>query len=151
MRVLVIDDDAAFREGLETALTRQGHQVSCARDGEDGLRMSSQCQPDAIVLDVLMPKLDGWETCRRLREQSDVPILFLSRLGSEEHIVRGLDCGGDDYLVKPHGLHELEARLTALARRARLRAAAEDPSSHYDDGVLSIDLKNSTACRRITC
>lgn len=148
MRVLVIDDEPDLRDALTVSLQYDGYEVICAKNGAEGLRMASQCQPDIIVLDVLMPRLDGWETCQRLRETSDVPILFLSRLGGEEDVVRGLDCGGDDYLAKPYGLRELPARLEALLRRTRVGIGDSFPQLRYDDGVLTVDLRESVVRKR---
>jgi two-component system response regulator MprA len=118
-RVLVVDDDPDVREAVETALELDGHRVTTAGDGPEGLARLAQAPVDAIVLDVLMPNLDGFEVCRRLRTAGNrTPILILTARDSEQDCIRGLDLGADDYVVKPFALGELLARLRALLRRA---------------------------------
>ena len=148
MRVLVIDDDQALLASLRTGLECRGHEVICARNGVEGLCQANQCAPDVVVLDVIMPRLDGWETCRRIRERSDVPILFLSAGDAEADVVRGLDCGADGYMIKPFGLPELDARLEALVRRGRANAPGLPPILRYDDGTLCIDLRANAVYKR---
>jgi two-component system response regulator MprA len=119
-RVLVVDDDADVREAVETALELEGHHVATAVDGLSALKRLAQSEFDAVVLDVLMPNLDGFEVCRRLRVAGNrTPILILTARDSEEDTIRGLDLGADDYLVKPFALGELLARMRALLRRSR--------------------------------
>ena len=119
-RVLVVDDDPDVREAVETALELEGHSVTTAADGLAALKRLGQVGFDAVVLDVLMPNLDGFEVCRRLRAAGNrTPVLFLTARDSEEDTIRGLDLGADDYLVKPFGLGELLARVRALLRRTR--------------------------------
>src|SRR6478672_1882297 len=119
-RVLVVDDDPDVREAVETALELEGHRVSTADDGLRALKRLGQAEFDAVVLDVLMPNLDGFEVCRRLRAAGNrTPILILTARDSEEDTIRGLDLGADDYLVKPFPLGELLARVRALLRRTR--------------------------------
>jgi two-component system response regulator MprA len=119
-RVLVVDDDPDVREAVETALELEGHRVSTADDGLRALKRLGQAEFDAVVLDVLMPNLDGFEVCRRLRAAGNrTPILILTARDSEEDRIRGLDLGADDYLVKPFALGELLARVRALLRRTR--------------------------------
>src|ERR1700733_8682008 len=119
-RVLVVDDDRDVREAVETALELEGHRVTTATDGLAALKRLGQAEFDAVVLDVLMPSLDGFEVCRRLRSAGNrTPILILTARDSQEDTIRGLDLGADDYLVKPFGLAELLARVRALLRRTR--------------------------------
>ncbi|MBV8257859.1 MAG: response regulator transcription factor [Actinobacteria bacterium] len=119
-RVLVVDDDPDVREAVETALELDGHRVATAADGLEAMKRLAQADVDAIVLDVLMPNLDGFEVCRRLRGNGNrTPILILTARDSEEDTIRGLDLGADDYLVKPFALGELLARVRALLRRTR--------------------------------
>jgi two-component system, OmpR family, response regulator MprA len=119
-RVLVVDDDPEVRAAVETALELEGHRVTSASDGLDALQRLGRAQFDAVVLDVLMPKLDGFEVCRRLRSSGNrTPVLILTARDGEEDTIRGLDLGADDYLVKPFGLGELLARVRALLRRTR--------------------------------
>ncbi len=118
-RLLVVDDDRAVRESLRRALTLEGYEVELAEDGADGLARMAGAIPDALVLDVAMPTVDGIEMCRRLRhEGSTVPVLMLTARESVTDRVAGLDAGADDYLVKPFALEELFARLRALLRRS---------------------------------
>ena len=119
-RVLVVDDDPDVREAVETALELEGHTVTTATDGLAALKRLGQAEFDAVVLDVLMPNLDGFEVCRRLRASGNrTPVLIMTARDSEEDTIRGLDLGADDYLVKPFGLGELLARVRALLRRTR--------------------------------
>ena len=118
MRVLVVDDDPAVRESLRRSLAFNGYQVELAADGEQALRAVADSRPDAVVLDVMMPKLDGLATCRALRAAGDdVPVLMLTARDEVADRVAGLDAGADDYLPKPFALEELLARLRALLRR----------------------------------
>ena len=118
MRILVVDDEPAVREALERALRLEGYESSSAGDGAEALGALADAPPDAVVLDVLMPALDGLEVCRRLRAAGDrTPILMLTARDAVADRVAGLDAGADDYLVKPFALEELLARLRALLRR----------------------------------
>jgi two-component system, OmpR family, response regulator MprA len=119
MRVLVVDDEPAVRTALERALRLEGYDVELAGDGVEALERLSARSPDAVVLDVLMPHVDGLEVCRRLRAADDrTPVLMLTARDAVGDRVAGLDAGADDYLVKPFALEELHARLRALLRRA---------------------------------
>jgi two-component system response regulator MprA len=118
MRVLVVDDDPAVRESLRRSLEFNGYEVELAADGEQALRAIADSRPDAVVLDVMMPNLDGLATCRALRAAGDdVPVLMLTARDEVADRVAGLDAGADDYLPKPFALEELLARLRALLRR----------------------------------
>ena len=118
MRLLVVDDEPAVRDSLKRALALEGYEVELAADGGEALRLLAVSSPDAIVLDLLMPAVDGLEVCRRLRAAGDqVPVLILTARDSVGDRVTGLDAGADDYLVKPFALEELLARLRALLRR----------------------------------
>jgi two-component system response regulator MprA len=119
-RVLVVDDDPDVREAVATALELEGHKVTTATDGLTALKRLGHTEFDAMVLDVLMPNLDGFEVCRRVRAAGNrTPVLILTARDSEQDTIRGLDLGADDYLVKPFGLGELLARVRALLRRTR--------------------------------
>jgi two-component system response regulator MprA len=118
MRILVVDDDRAVRESLRRSLAFNGYQVDLAVDGKDALEAVAQRRPDAMVLDVMMPRVDGLEVCRRMRAAGDeLPILVLTARDAVSDRVAGLDAGADDYLPKPFALEELLARLRALLRR----------------------------------
>ena len=126
MQILVVDDDRAVREALERALVLEGYDVELAADGAEALAAVERRQPDAIVLDVLMPGVDGLEVCRLLRKaQSSVPILMLTVRDDLGDRVEGLDAGADDYLGKPFELEELLARVRALLRRATPGSSGE--------------------------
>ena len=119
MRILVVDDEPAVRTSLERALSLEGYNVDLAADGAEALDRLAAAPPDAVVLDVNMPRLDGLEVCRRLRQAGDrTPVLMLTARDAVDDRVEGLDAGADDYLVKPFALRELRARLRALLRRA---------------------------------
>ena len=136
--ILVVDDDAHLREVVRYALVKEGHQVHEASNGVEGLRAFRAVSPDLLVLDVLMPELDGLGLCRAIREESQVPILFLSTRGSEGDRVLGLDLGGDDYLPKPFSTRELASRVRAILRRTR----SGDEAGHVlQAGPLRMDLE----------
>ncbi|WP_067710700.1 response regulator transcription factor [Nocardia yamanashiensis] len=138
MRILVVDDDRAVRESLRRSLTFNGYSVDLAVDGMDALEKVAGARPDALVLDVMMPRLDGLEVCRRLRSTGDdLPILVLTARDSVSERVAGLDAGADDYLPKPFALEELLARLRALLRRTTVEAAENSETLTFAD--LSLD------------
>ena len=139
-KILVIDDDPHLRRLIEATLTQAGALVFTAADGEEGLREFYARQPDLVVLDVMMPKLDGWETCRTIRRLSDVPIIMLTVRGHEDDIVRGLELGADDYITKPFSVKVLAARVQAALRRSKPETTAPEASSGYQDDHLTIDL-----------
>jgi two-component system response regulator MprA len=144
-RVLVADDDKAVRESLVRALTLEGYQVDAANDGAKALEMIRVGEYDALVLDLMMPVIDGLTVCRVLRsEKSRLPILMLTARSETSDRVQGLDAGADDYLPKPFALDELLARLRALLRRTSPVASDDAP----DDLVLD-DLRIETAARRV--
>ncbi len=130
MRILVVDDDRAVRESLRRSLQFNGYQVETAGDGMQALESVTAARPDAMVLDVMMPRLDGLEVCRRLRSTGDdLPILVLTARDAVSDRVSGLDAGADDYLPKPFALEELLARLRALLRRATQDTEAANSSA----------------------
>lgn len=120
-RILIIDDDEPITIALRRALAFEGYTVDVALDGEDGLRQARDTAPDLVILDILMPGIDGFEVCRRLRAGDDTPILMLTARDEVADRVRGLDAGADDYLVKPFAPDELLARVRALLRRREPR------------------------------
>jgi two-component system, OmpR family, response regulator MprA len=138
MKILVVDDERAVRESLRRALELEGYRVELAEDGEEALERLGTAPPDAAILDVLMPGIDGLEVCRRLRADGNaVPVLMLTARAEVDSRVAGLDAGADDYLPKPFALAELLARLRALLRRAGNDDAAGDVL-HFSD--LELDL-----------
>jgi two-component system, OmpR family, response regulator MprA len=127
VRIVVVDDERALRDVLRRALTLAGYEVRCAEDGSSGLTEIESSAPEAVVLDVGMPDIDGLEVCRRLRRQGNrVPILMLTARDAVADRIDGLDAGADDYLVKPFDVDELKARLRALVRRA---TGEDDPNA----------------------
>jgi two-component system response regulator MprA len=138
-RVLVVDDDKAVRESLRRSLEFNGYEVSLAADGAEALARIASSDPDVVVMDVMMPRLDGIETTRALRTaQNDVPILVLTARDAVGDRVEGLDAGADDYLTKPFALQELLARLRALLRRVVPHEDAADETLTFAD--LSMDI-----------
>ena len=123
-RVLVVDDDPALLKALRIGLDARGFEVVVAHTGAEGLSRAAQAAPDVVVLDLGLPDLDGVEVCRRLRQWTDVPVIVLSALDTEDRKVLALDSGADDYVTKPFGMQELEARLRVALRHA----AARNPS-----------------------
>lgn len=115
--LLLIEDDVTLCEALRFMLTKKGFQVEVANSAITGLQKAYSVKPDAIILDIMLPDMDGWQTCARFREMSDVPIIMLTALGSEENVVKGLNLGADDYIIKPVTAEELSARVRALLRR----------------------------------
>lgn len=131
IHILLIDDDSYITQPLARTLTEHGYQVSVAHNGEDGLALAlahppATTAPDIVLLDVMMPGIDGWEVCRRLREQSVVPILMLTALNEEIDRILGLELGADDYLTKPFSTRELLARIKAMVRRVALDRATPE-------------------------
>jgi two-component system response regulator MprA len=124
-RILVVEDDRRIRDLLRRGLLFEGYTIDTAEDGETALRVAREMVPDAVILNVMLPKLDGLEVCRRLRSASNVPILMLTARDSVQDRVTGLDAGADDYMVKPFAFDELLARLRALFRRHRMEVAPE--------------------------
>src|SRR5271156_3561203 len=118
-KVLVIDDEPQIRRSIRVGLEKYDYKVLLAATGEEGLDLAASESPDVVILDLAMPGIDGFEVCRQLREWSQVPIIVLSVRDSEESKVRALEMGADDYVTKPFGMRELEARIKAVMRRAR--------------------------------
>ena len=139
--VVVIEDEADLRTLVRESLARAGYAVIEAADGRAGIRALHEHRPDAIVLDVGLPGLDGFEVLERIRDASDVPVLMLTARSDEMDKVRGLGGGADDYLTKPFGRPELVARLHALLRRA---AASAPARAEFDDGLLKVDFEART-------
>ena len=126
-KILVVDDEASITEFVSYNLRKEGYEVAVAANGDDALALADTTTFDLVVLDVMLPGIDGYEVCRRLRAKSSVPVLFLSARDTELDKVVGLEIGGDDYLAKPFGVRELTARVKALLRRA--------PSGSREAGV----------------
>lgn len=139
-RVLLIEDDRAVRAGLELALTRQGHTVDAAETGERGLELLRTAPPDVVVLDLMLPGMDGFEICRRIRTDGDLPIIMLTARNDDMDVVAGLEAGADDYVVKPVQPRVLEARIRAVLRRSGGGGPATPGASPMErHGGLAID------------
>ena len=143
-RILIVEDEPTLQETLEYNLTRQGYEVKVTGDGAMALEVSRDFNPDLVLLDVMLPGMDGFEICRLLRQETNVPILMLTARDGEIDRVIGLEIGADDYLTKPFSMRELQARLKALLRRVRLDL---EDSSQQESGLkilqfdqLSVDL-----------
>jgi two-component system, OmpR family, KDP operon response regulator KdpE len=143
-RVLVVDDDPSLVRALRLALRAGGHDVFTAASGEQGIQQTAAVSPDVVILDLGLPDADGMEVCRRIREWSDVPIVVLSAIGSDDRKVSALDGGADDYVTKPFSMAELEARIrTALRHRA---ASADDATATaLGAGPIDLDLVHHEA------
>jgi two-component system response regulator VicR len=140
--ILMIDDDKALLRLTELNLTKEGYRFVGVEHGIAGVQALERAQPSLILLDLSMPKLDGWETCRLVREVSDVPIIMLTGRDDEANKARGLDLGADDYLTKPFGFVELRARIRAALRRAALPSTTvrHKAKSVYRVGALVVDV-----------
>ncbi|MCP4037814.1 MAG: response regulator transcription factor [bacterium] len=143
-RILVVDDDAHIRDVVRFALEKAGHTVTQAADGRAALANHAASPTDLIVLDILMPEIDGLEVCREIRRDDDVPILFLSSRDEELDRVLGLELGADDYLTKPFSPRELVARVKGILRRAQPSEARSDGPRTLERGALHIDVDRHT-------
>ncbi len=140
MRILIVEDEPDLLRSLAQALREEGYAVDTANNGEDGLFKAENFDYDAVVLDVMLPKLDGWEILKRLRKSKKTPVLMLTARDQTRDRVKGLDTGADDYMVKPFDLPELSARLRALIRR----------SANLTTNLIEIgDVKIDTAARKV--
>lgn len=139
--ILIVEDEESFVEALQVGLKREGFRVEVARDGAEALAAFDLIKPDAVLLDVMLPKVSGTDVCRELRKKSNVPIIMVSAKGSEIDTVVGLEVGADDYIVKPYRLRELVARLRAALRRGDLSKTDEEFTGigSVSIGAVSID------------
>ncbi|MCA9934885.1 MAG: response regulator transcription factor [Anaerolineales bacterium] len=143
--ILLVDDEKMITAALSRALTQAGFSVLVANNGQEGLDLALEKQPDAVVLDVLMPIMDGWEVCKALRQRSNVPILMLTALGEEVDRILGLELGADDYLTKPFSTRELIARLRALLRRVELDRSQPNASDQLEGSGIRLELNTRRA------
>lgn len=145
-RILVVDDDPKVLKGLDQALVQEAYLVSHAADGEEAMRLVREVQPDLVILDIMLPKMDGFEVCAQIRELGSVPILFLSARTDEVDKVVGFNVGADDYLTKPFRLSELLLRVRAILRRA----SPPQPGAPTDDRPISFhDLQINRSGRTV--
>jgi two-component system KDP operon response regulator KdpE len=138
-KILIVDDDPELTQLLHRSLSRDGHEVQVVHDARDGLRQAYAFQPGLVLLDILMPGVNGWDLLRRVRELSDVPVIILSAVDNEDDKVRGFDLGADDYVTKPFGMQELKARIQAVLRRASMPPSKESHLLRFDSDQLVID------------
>jgi len=139
-KILIVDDEPALVRLMSQVLGQKEHEVLTAGNGQEALKQLFANKPDLVLLDVVMPGMDGWQTCKRIREVSDVPVIMLTgKQKSEEDIVMGLECGADDYLLKPIGNRELAARVRAVLRRAEM-APKTEKKVVFNDDYLNIDV-----------
>ncbi|MBC7237024.1 MAG: response regulator transcription factor [Chloroflexi bacterium] len=147
-KLLLIDDDQTLIKALEIYLSRANYEVHSAYNGAEGLRKLYELKPDLVVLDVMMPQLDGWETCRRIRDMSTVPIIMLTSKVQETDRIKGLRMGADDYVPKPFSLKELEARIDAVLRRTKEESGVPRRKPIYVSDDLVIDAERWEARRK---
>ena len=138
-KILVIDDDLLLLTLIQQSLERDNYTIRTAQNGNEGLDLMEKIKPDLIILDIMMPGVSGWELCEVIRRTSMVPIIMLTARGSHNDIVRGLQSGADDYLVKPFHQAELLARVSAVLRRVRANPIASTEPLSFGDGELVID------------
>ncbi|MEM7129229.1 MAG: response regulator transcription factor [Chloroflexota bacterium] len=138
-KILVIDDDINLCQMMEFVLKGEGAEIYTALDGKEGLQLFYDHRPDLVILDVRMPGINGWETCRQIRTMTSVPVIMLTTLDKDEDIIKGLDSGADDFVSKPFSREVLMARVRAALRRSEL-PVPNDKASIYGDDYLTIDL-----------
>lgn len=139
-KILVVDDDTNICELLRLYMEKDGYVVSIANDGEAAVRAFNEINPDIVILDIMLPKLDGWQVCREIRKTSDKPIIMVTAKGETFDKVLGLELGADDYVVKPFDTKEIMARIKAVLRRTATSPEEESKQVDYED--LSINLTN---------
>ncbi len=138
-KALVVEDDGNIAELLRLYLEKDGFEVSIASDGGTGVRLAQSEEPDIILLDIMLPVLDGWQVCRKVRETSRVPIIMLTAKGETYDKVNGLEMGADDYIVKPFEVKELLARIHAVMRRTEPEEAPTEKKLSFDKLVINLD------------
>ncbi len=143
--ILVVEDEENLVEALRYNLVKEGYQVFVAHDGERGLTLAREIRPDLVLLDIILPKIDGMEVCRLLRRDTQVPILMLTAKAEEIDRVVGLEVGADDYVTKPFSMRELLARIRSLLRRARITSPQSAPPEVLRIGTLEMDLSSHVA------
>ena len=141
-KILIVDDEKNIADIIAFNLKKEGYQVIKAGDGEEGVKMAMEENPDLILLDIMMPKMDGYEACKKIREKKNTPIIMLTARAEELDKVLGLELGADDYVTKPFGVRELMARVKANLRKTVIReeVAEEKPATEDHFGRLDIDL-----------
>ena len=138
-KVLVVDDEKLIGKGIRFSLEQDGMEVDCAYDGEEALNMAKANEYDMILLDIMLPKMDGFEVCQAIREFSDMPIVMLTAKGDDMDKILGLDYGADDYITKPFNILEVKARIKAIMRRTAGPREKKEVSSIVEKGDLRLD------------
>lgn len=141
-KVLVVDDEKLIVKGIRFSLEQDGMEVDCAYDGEEALEMIRNHEYDIILLDVMLPKLTGFEVCQQLREFSSVPVVMLTAKGDDMDKILGLDYGADDYITKPFNILEVKARIKAIMRRTRKKAPEKESRRVVDKGEFHLDCES---------
>lgn len=142
IQIVLIDDDVLITDPLERALQKAGYEVVVAHNGQDGLDAARQPGTQLVVLDIMLPDMDGWEVCKQLRQDSHVPILMLTALGDEIDRILGLELGADDYLTKPFSTRELTARIKALLRRVEMDRTATPATPILSAGPVEMNTES---------
>ena len=138
-RVLVVDDEKLIVKGIRFSLEQDGYEVDCAYDGEEAIEMAKKTEYDIVLLDVMLPKHDGFEVCQAIREFSDMPVIMLTAKGDDMDKILGLEYGADDYITKPFNILEVKARLKAIIRRTKKKAPEKENRKVVEKGDLHLD------------
>ena len=139
-KVLVVDDEKLIVKGIRFNLEQDGMEVDCAYDGEEALEMAKKTEYDIVLLDVMLPKMDGFEVCQRIREFSNMPIIMLTAKGDDMDKILGLEYGADDYITKPFNILEVKARIKAILRRSNRKQAPAKPSNVMEINGMKVEL-----------
>ena len=146
-KILVVDDERVMVKGIKFNLENEGYQVDTGSDGEEAVDKARMGQFDLIILDLMMPKIDGLQACMKIREFSNVPIIMLTAKGEDADKIIGFECGADDYITKPFNILELKARIRALLRRAGAAAQQQRGADRLAQGSITLDLAERAAWR----
>ena len=146
-KILVVDDERVMVKGIKFNLENEGYQVDTGSDGEEAVDKARTGQFDLIILDLMMPKIDGLQACMKIREFSNVPVIMLTAKGEDADKIMGFECGADDYITKPFNILELKARVRALLRRAAASAQREREADRLTQGSITLDLAERAAWR----
>jgi len=146
-KILVVDDERVMVKGIKFNLENEGYQVDTGSDGEEAVDKARVGQYDLIILDLMMPKIDGLQACMKIREFSNVPVIMLTARGEDADKIIGFECGADDYITKPFNILELKARIRALLRRAGAAAQQQREADRLTQGAITLDLSERAAWR----
>ena len=146
-KILVVDDERVMVKGIKFNLENEGYQVETGSDGEEAVEKARAGQFDLIILDLMMPKIDGLQACMKIREFSNVPVIMLTAKGEDADKIIGFECGADDYITKPFNILELKARIRALLRRAGAAAQQQREADRLAQGAITLDLAERAAWR----